>query len=212
MQVISSRQQTVQATCSSYRFQRGCLCASRVTTAAPVCRQYKQRRAVQIRAEREQQDATPPGESIESLFMKELKKRSIAGSNVAERPKESGTRTEPRDASEPGARSRQGMPSPPPMFGDMDDSKVPPQLRKSRELNSEGLEGLIPRGTELLKLGGSFFLAFLPYVLVASVVFTGIYLVFGESFIHGGHSVPPHYVDPYDLLSEPTVDPMVPLR
>ena len=37
---------------------------------------------------------------------------------------------------------------------------------------------------------------------------------FGESFVHGGsvHDPRPEYIDPYDLLGEPTVDPTIPLR
>lgn len=35
----------------------------------------------------------------------------------------------------------------------------------------------------------------------------------GDMFVHGGASYdPPAYVDPYELLSEPTVDPMIPLN
>lgn len=92
-------------------------------------------------------------------------------------------------------------------------------------------QGLIPRATELIRLGGGFFLAFGPFIALISLVFSAIYLVcvprnlvlppsplptqvLGDSFVHGGSpvSAPPPYVDPYDLLSEPTVDPMVPLR
>ncbi|KAL0021367.1 hypothetical protein WJX77_009344 [Trebouxia sp. C0004] len=39
--------------------------------------------------------------------------------------------------------------------------------------------------------------------------------VYGQDFIHGGdhlRSAPPPYLDPFDLLDAPTVDPMVPLR
>lgn len=141
------------------------------------------------------------------------------------------------------------------------------------------LQGLIPRLTQLARLGGSFFLAFLPAVLVISLLFSGIYFVsfltncvlrsaltptmlhmahrvphllypgryihapysqhyphvcmlglqrqlcivmvecalqvYGQDFVHGGdvkRSSPPPYVDPFDLLDAPTVDPMVPLR
>jgi hypothetical protein len=37
---------------------------------------------------------------------------------------------------------------------------------------------------------------------------------FGEGFIHSGNPANsvPSYVDPYDLLSEPTVDPYYPVR
>lgn len=39
------------------------------------------------------------------------------------------------------------------------------------------LQGLIPRATSLAQLGGSFFLAFLPAVLVISLLFSAIYFV-----------------------------------
>ena len=39
------------------------------------------------------------------------------------------------------------------------------------------LQGLLPRLAELAKLGGRFFLAFLPAVLIISALFTGIYAV-----------------------------------
>ena len=39
------------------------------------------------------------------------------------------------------------------------------------------LQGLLPRLAELAKLGGRFFLAFLPAVLIISLLFTGIYAV-----------------------------------
>jgi hypothetical protein len=75
-------------------------------------------------------------------------------------------------------------------------------------------QGLIPRATELLKLGGSVFLAFAPFILAISVLFGGIYLTFGDSFVHGGdrNAGPPAYVDPEVLLSEPTVDPFIPFQ
>lgn len=74
------------------------------------------------------------------------------------------------------------------------------------------LQGFIPRAVELLKLGGVFFLGFAPFILAVSLAFGGIYLVFGEAFVHGGSpttSIP--YYDPDLLLAEPTADPMVPL-
>ncbi len=60
-------------------------------------------------------------------------------------------------------------------------------------LVSEGLEGLIPRATELLKLGGSVFLAFLPFIAGISILFGAIYLVSSAASsmphrTHGRHS------------------------
>ena len=74
-------------------------------------------------------------------------------------------------------------------------------------------QGFIPRASELLKLGLSFWLAFLPFILVIALATGGIYAVFGDTFVHGGTpaSGPPPYIDPDMLLAEPTADPMVPL-
>ena len=39
--------------------------------------------------------------------------------------------------------------------------------------------------------------------------------VYGQEFVHGGdhrRSAPPPYLDPFDLLDAPTVDPTVPAR
>lgn len=88
------------------------------------------------------------------------------------------------------------------------------QRQRSIALVNEGLEGLIPRASELLKLGGSVFLAFVPFILAISLAFGGIYALFGEHFVHGGDSSysRPAYIDPETLLSEPTVDPYIPYR
>jgi hypothetical protein len=79
---------------------------------------------------------------------------------------------------------------------------------------NEGLEGLIPRASQLLQLGGSVFLAFAPFILAISLLFSGIYFVFGESFVHGGEAGRglPQYIDAEALLAEPTVDPRVPFQ
>jgi hypothetical protein len=75
-------------------------------------------------------------------------------------------------------------------------------------------QGLLPRASELLKLGASVFLAFVPFILAISLAFGGIYAVFGEHFVHGGDTSysRPAYIDPETLLSEPTVDPYIPYR
>jgi hypothetical protein len=65
--------------------------------------------------------------------------------------------------------------------------------------------------TELLKLGGGVFLAFLPIIAAISVLWALIYVspLGGDNFVHGGdhNSGPPAYISPEQLLSEPTVDP-----
>ncbi|PNH11453.1 hypothetical protein TSOC_001729, partial [Tetrabaena socialis] len=97
---------------------------------------------------------------------------------------------------------------PPPMAPRMEED----QRQKSLGLVNEGLSGLIPRVTVLFQLGGSIFLGFLPFMAAFSLLFSGIYFVFGDAFLHSGieRSGPPRYIDPEQLLSEPTVDPYIP--
>ena len=85
---------------------------------------------------------------------------------------------------------------------------------RSIALVNEGLEGLLPRASQLLRLGGSVFLAFLPFMAVFSALFTLVYVGFGDGFVHGGAASagPPPYLDPERLLSETTVDPYSPYR
>ncbi|EFJ53012.1 hypothetical protein VOLCADRAFT_85849 [Volvox carteri f. nagariensis] len=173
-----------------------------------------------------------PDSSFESLFSKELQRRGLSSvdDEGSSRPAEnagssssgstgpfagsggsgptpganpfasssgpsSSTRTRPRSA-------------PPPKAADAEGD----QRQKSMDLVNEGLEGLIPRAKVLLQLGGSVFLGFLPFMIVFSLLFTGVYSVFGTNFVHGGREMmsPPTYIDPERLLSEPTVDPYVP--
>jgi len=158
----------------------------------------------------------PP--STESLFMQELRRRGKAQeAKPSQADSSSGDSTSSGSSGFSGGFS--GSAGDP--FGRTSASvssattqEMEDQLEKSRKLNSEGLEGLIPRASELLKLGGSQFLAFLPFMGVGVVIFVGCYLVLGSSFIHGGNSASfaPPYVDPYMLLEEPTYDPMVPLQ
>eukprot|EP00239_Pterosperma_sp_CCMP1384_P008494 CAMPEP_0197859712 /NCGR_PEP_ID=MMETSP1438-20131217/34520_1 /TAXON_ID=1461541 /ORGANISM="Pterosperma sp., Strain CCMP1384" /LENGTH=248 /DNA_ID=CAMNT_0043476317 /DNA_START=153 /DNA_END=899 /DNA_ORIENTATION=+ len=84
------------------------------------------------------------------------------------------------------------------------------QLEKSRLLNSEGIEGFPTRAGELLKLGGSFFLAFGPFIGGVVILFLVVYFALGSDFIHGGSYYQEPFVTPEELLLAPTVDPMVP--
>ena len=87
------------------------------------------------------------------------------------------------------------------------------QLKRSRALQNEGLEGFPTRAGELLKLGFTSFISFGPLIAVFSVLFVASYLLFGSDFIHGGEGYggAPAYVPPEVLLAEPTVDRMVPM-
>ena len=57
------------------------------------------------------------------------------------------------------------------------DCKLPASIWSAESTISCHLQGLIPRATSLAQLGGSFFLAFLPAVLVISLLFSAIYFV-----------------------------------
>lgn len=87
------------------------------------------------------------------------------------------------------------------------------QREQSMALNSEGLEGLIPRAKLLLTLGGTFFLAFWPLILITVASFSALYLYFGATFVHDGSDVqasPPQYIDPYALLEDERISQTAP--
>lgn len=104
-------------------------------------------------------------DEVGKAFKKELERRQISSMDDLDDPARVGT-------------SRRGGYTPPPPFarGAATD-EVPPQLQRSRALNSEGLEGFLPRASELLKLGLSFFLAFGPFIVAVALAFTAIYAV-----------------------------------
>ncbi|GBG73029.1 hypothetical protein CBR_g12748 [Chara braunii] len=74
----------------------------------------------------------------------------------------------------------------------------------TRNYISQDFMGLPPRAVELVKLGGSFFLAFTPLIAATFAAFFAIYLFWGSEFVHSGRKGvgPPKYVDPYVLLQE----------
>ncbi|CAG9465293.1 unnamed protein product [Pedinophyceae sp. YPF-701] len=85
------------------------------------------------------------------------------------------------------------------------------QLERSRLLNSEGLDGLPARASQLLQLGGTFFLSFGPLILGVGIAIVATVMYF-PNFVHGGEQLEYTQVDPYELLNEPTYDPMVPMQ
>eukprot|EP00793_Prasinoderma_coloniale_P005552 PRCOL_00004960-RA len=103
------------------------------------------------------------------------------------------------------------------------DERVNGQLERTRAMQSEGLEGLPGRAKELLTLG--LFSSLNPQLLLLGAILTAatiaLQLGLGPEFIHGGdpeiYDIPDaeetlnKYTNPYTLLNEPTVDPMVPL-
>jgi hypothetical protein len=108
-------------------------------------------------------DSTENDGELDEMFRKELERRKMSGSfdDIQEE------RTE---------GSRPSTVIPPPSFNSDNETD---QLQRSRQLNSEGLEGLIPRGSQLLQLGASFFLAFGPFIAIVLLSFAAVYSVCG---------------------------------
>ncbi|KAL0715492.1 hypothetical protein Bca4012_064814 [Brassica carinata] len=151
-------------------------------------------------------DNQPKGEEPpESLFMKELKRRGMNPTSllqdyevdVVDEIKTGGKET--RNSSKTTATTT-------PAF----DQSLLNQRERSLALNSEGLEGLIPRARILLTIGGTFFLAFWPLIVLTLGAFSALYLYFGADFVHDGSRTPvspPPYIDPYALLEDERINP-----
>lgn len=97
------------------------------------------------------------------MFAKELARRQQMGKDSAAEGSEN------KSAEAPAAAT-----APPPMANEPSET---PQLDRSRQLNSEGLEGLIPRAKILIQLGGTFFLGFLPFIAIVAGLFGALYFV-----------------------------------
>ncbi|PUZ45170.1 hypothetical protein GQ55_8G200900 [Panicum hallii var. hallii] len=134
-------------------------------------------------------------EAPESLFARELRRRGMAPGPA--------TPAEAKEAEEGGAEAgrKRGVAA----AAEFDrGAAADGQRERSMALNSEGLEGLVPRAKLLLSLGGTFFLAFGPLILVTVSLFAGLYY-FGPSFVHDASKnpvSPPPYIDPYQLLED----------
>ncbi|CAK9144985.1 unnamed protein product [Ilex paraguariensis] len=153
--------------------------------------------------ERQSNGEEPP----ESLFMKELKKRGMNPSSLLEESNRSISADEIKVKEEGGGFSSRNAVS-----TDF-ERNLSNQRELSMALNSEGLEGLIPRAKLLLTLGGTFFLGFWPLILITVSFFSALYLYFGPSFIHDGSEKPvasPQYVDPYALLEDEKISQTAP--
>ncbi|CAK8573802.1 unnamed protein product [Lathyrus sativus] len=148
-------------------------------------------------------------EPPESLFMKELKRRGMNPTSLLE------------DYKQPNYGLDEEA------FVNEEDKSFPKrktvstnierglenQRERSMALNSEGLEGLVPRAKLLLTLGGTFFLAFGPLILITVALFSALYFYFGPSFVHDGSKMslsPPQYVDPYALLEDERISQIAP--
>ncbi|KAK4739893.1 hypothetical protein R3W88_003590 [Solanum pinnatisectum] len=147
-------------------------------------------------------------EPPESLFMKELRRRGMNPTSLLEE-----TNTNIKDDEETKSREEDGGFYRRNALSTDSGRNLTNQREQSMALNSEGLEGLIPRAKLLLTLGGTFFLAFWPLILVTIAAFLALYLYFGPSFVHyatNRSTDPPPYVDPYVLLEEERISQTAP--
>ncbi|KAK8529818.1 hypothetical protein V6N13_102714 [Hibiscus sabdariffa] len=157
------------------------------------CRSFRswQRQRSRICCATQEGDNKNNGEEApESLFMKELKKRGMAPNSLLE---------EMKVGEEGGSVSKRNAVS------TEFEKSLANQREHSMELNSEGIEGLIPQAKLLLTLGGTFFLSFGPLILATVAFFSALYLYFGPSFIHDASKTSiaaPQYIDPYALLED----------
>ncbi|XP_031384292.1 uncharacterized protein LOC116198095 isoform X1 [Punica granatum] len=145
-------------------------------------------------------------EPPESLFIKELRRRGMTPTSILE---ESKRINEGSDDGFQGERdfSRSNAVSTDP------GTNLTNQREQSMALNSEGLEGLIPRAKLLLTIGSTFFLGFGPLILITVAFFSVLYLYFGPTFIHDASKMqmsPPQYIDPYELLEDERISQMAP--
>lgn len=138
-------------------------------------------------------------EPPESLFMKELRRRGITPTSLLEESKRGTIEEEIIEDEVDRLYSKRNA------VATDSDKSLTNQREQSMALNSEGLEGLIPRAKLLLTLGGTFFLAFWPLILITVGSFAALYLYFGPTFVHDGSDSGvslPQYIDPYVLLQE----------
>ncbi|KAI3827932.1 hypothetical protein L1987_02021 [Smallanthus sonchifolius] len=146
-------------------------------------------------------------EPTESLFMKELKRRGMTPTSILEESRSILQDENITYKEEDGGFSNRNAVS-----KDLEKS-LSNQRERSMALNSEGLEGLIPRAKVLLSLGGTYFLAFWPLILVTVASFSAVYLYFGPKFVHDATTRQvylPQYVDPYALLEDQRISETAP--
>ncbi|XP_031482964.1 uncharacterized protein LOC116252675 [Nymphaea colorata] len=148
-------------------------------------------------------DDEPKGEEPpESLFMKELRRRGMSPTSLLE---EDGRTSYGAIEDEDTMKEKRGDFSRRSAVSTDYEKSLTEQRQRSMALNSEGLEGLIPRAKLLLTIGGTFFVGFGPLILVTVASFSALYLYFGASFVHDASKVPitpPTYIDPYKLLED----------
>ncbi|XP_038681261.1 uncharacterized protein LOC119982124 isoform X2 [Tripterygium wilfordii] len=146
-------------------------------------------------------------EPPESLFMKELRRRGMTPTSLLEDTKRSNSGLDDElklGEDDRGFAKRNAVST-------EYEGNLTNQRERSMALNSEGLEGLIPRAKLLLATGGTFFLGFWPLIIVTVAFFSALYVYFGTTFIHDGSQTaisPPQYVDPYELLEDERISQM----
>ncbi|KAI4375933.1 hypothetical protein MLD38_013745 [Melastoma candidum] len=181
-------------------------CRWKVPTSLSVGRAARRRSfrvSCEVRDDDSQSSKSGGEEPPESLFMKELKRRGMTPSSLLEDTKRG--KDGYADGLEEDRGSRRNAVS------TEVDSSLSNQRERSLVLNSEGLEGLIPRAKLLLSLGGTFFLGFGPLIVIIVGFFCAMYLYFGSSFVHDGSEEQPsipQYVDPYELLEDESISQM----
>ncbi|KAB1208600.1 hypothetical protein CJ030_MR7G007750 [Morella rubra] len=148
-------------------------------------------------------------EPPESLFMKELRRRGMTPTSLLEETKRSnyGVDNEINLTEEDSGFSNRKAVS-----NELEKS-LSNQRERSMALNSEGLEGLIPRAKVLLTIGGTFFFGFWPLILITVTFFSTLYFYFGPTFVHDASNLPvtpPQYIDPYALLEDERISQIAP--
>ncbi|KAL3694904.1 hypothetical protein R1sor_008555 [Riccia sorocarpa] len=178
--------------------------------------QGKRKKSLLIYAAGDQKGSNSTGDDpVETLFMRELRRRGISSDGKGSTGTDTRTKPTEDDDNRPGPTDTRWSPQddpkgiPPPWTGSLKDD----QRKRSMALNSEGLEGLIPRASELLKLGGSVWIVFWPLILASLATFITLYVYFGSNFLHTGKSIypagRPPYVEPYQLLEEEVIPPEI---
>ncbi|KAK7280233.1 hypothetical protein RJT34_25295 [Clitoria ternatea] len=148
-------------------------------------------------------------EPPESLFMKELKRRGMTPTSLLEDYKQSNYGLDEEvyvNEEDRGFQNRNAVST-------NIERNLDNQRERSMALNSEGLEGLVPRAKLLLTLGGTFFLGFWPLILAVVASFSALYFYFGPTFVHDASQMaisPPQYVDPYALLEDERISQIAP--
>ncbi|KAL5204432.1 hypothetical protein ABZP36_009303 [Zizania latifolia] len=112
-------------------------------------------------------------EAPESLFAKELRRRGMAPGSAVPGVKKAGT----VEAEEGGRGGEAGRKRVAAAEFERVAAGAEGQRERSMALNSEGLEGLVPRAKLLLSLGSTFFLGFGPLIIVTVSLFAGLYVV-----------------------------------